>query len=198
MKLKKTIISIVAVVAILGLTGCTSDTAAQPAGQELENQQQQQSTESLVNNQPLPHFAYSQARQNLIELETAMANGVQTTSFFFNQGVQDPTDTCPSIGVPIPNTASLSNPQQVIYDRGNYNGGNVTTSQMDPMGFYVPSSSTGTFVMCIDAQGKPYPNYWEGFVKTVFAPAKWNYDTHQVELIGPPSFNFSKEKPLVK
>jgi hypothetical protein len=49
-----------------------------PTGQAQENMQQQASTDQLVNNQPLPVFSYSQARQNFIELETAMANGVQT------------------------------------------------------------------------------------------------------------------------
>ena len=165
-----------------------------PTGQAQEDKQQRQSTESLVNNQPLPHFNYSQARQNFIELETAMATGVQSTSFFFNQGAVDPIDTCPSIGVPIPNTASLSNPQQVVTDHNQYGGGNVAIGQMDPIGIYVPSSSTGTFVVCVDAQGKAYANYWEGFVKTVFAPAKWNEQTHKVELVGPPSFAFSTKK----
>lgn len=180
---------------IVGLLAAACSTGPDaPTGQTQENKQQQQSTKSLVNNQPLPHFNYSQARQNLIELETAMANGVQTTSFFFNQGAVDPIDTCPSIGVPIPNTASLSNPQQVIDGSGQYGGGNVTTGQMDPYGVYVPTNSTGTFVVCIDAQGKPYADYWEGFVKTVFAPAKWNEQTHKVELLGPPSFSFSTQK----
>ena len=165
-----------------------------PKGQNLENNQQKTSTESLVNNQPLPHFAYSQMRQNLIEIETAEANGVQTTSFFFNQGQRDPVNHCPSIGVPLPNTASLSNPQQVVDGSGDRGGGNVTIGQMDPNGIYVPASSTGTFVICIDAQGHPYADYWEGFVKTVFAPAKWNTSTHEVELIGPPSFNFTKQR----
>lgn len=182
------------VVAITIVAAGCSEGPHTSSGQEQEDKQQAESTKSLVNNQPLPHFAYSQARQNMIELETAMANGVQTTSFFFNQGELDPVDSCPSVGVPIPNTASLSNPEQVVTDRGDRNGGNVTISQMDPIGIYVPSSSTGTFVVCIDAQGKPYANYWEGFVKTVFAPAKWNEQTHKVDLVGPPSFTFSTKK----
>src|SRR5262249_11308948 len=134
-----------------------------------------------------------QMRQNLVEIETAQAKGVQTTSFFFNQGVVDPFLSCPSIGVPIPNTSSLSNPIQVERHGGD-GGGNVGIGQMDPNGTYGPNGSTGTYVMCIDATGTPYAQYWEGFVSTVFAPAKWNMATHQLELTGPASFKFSKKQ----
>lgn len=184
-----------AVVMIALVGGCSKTKAAVPTGQQQENKQQAQATESLVNNQALPHFNYSQYRQNLIELETAMAKGVQTTSFFFNQGVQDPMGQCPSIGVPIPNTASLSNPQQVVDTYGGYQARNSSVvGQMDPYGVYVPTSSTGTYVMCINALGQVTPKYWEGFVEADFGPAKWNTTTHAVELIGPPSFTFTKSK----
>jgi len=164
-------------------------------GQALENQQQQQASTSLELNQPLPHFNYSQIRQNLIELETAQANGVQTTSFFFNMGVANPVQTCPSIGAPIPITDELSNPDQVLKDNTDLNngGGNVVIGQQDPNGVYT-GQGTGTYVMCIGANGKPYADYWEGFVQTVFGPAKWNSTTHSIQLIGPPSFSFSKNK----
>jgi hypothetical protein len=66
---------------------------------------------------------------------------------------------------------------------------------MDPNGVYVPESSTGTYVMCIDAQGRPYAQYWEGFVHTVFAPARWDSGSHMVQLVGPPSFEFTKKQP---
>lgn len=164
-----------------------------PTGQQAENNQQDQSTQDLVNNQPLPHFTYSQMRQNLTEIETAQATGVQTTSFFFNQGVADPMDSCPSIGVPIAASASLSNPHRVDKHSAT-DGGNAVIDQMDPNGVYTPPSTTGTYVVCVDATGTAYTNYWEGFVQTVFAPARWNTTTHKIELIGPPSFKFSKSK----
>lgn len=185
------LIAIAAIVAIV-FVACTKQNV--PSGQTLENQQQSQGTESLVNNQPLPHFNYSQLRQNLIELETAQATGVQTTSFFFNNGVQDPIFSCPSIGVPIPNTMSLSNPLQVVHDGYPTGGAALTTGQMDPNGVYTPQASTGTSVICVGADGKPIGHYWEGNVHTVFAPAKWDSASHSVQIIGPASFNFTKAK----
>lgn len=182
--MNKTIISLAALgsAVVLALAGCSSNKSANQA----ESAQQQNVSKNLVNNQPIPAFNYSQMRQNLIEVETAEATGVETTSFFFNLGVADPVFSCPSIGVPIPNTASLSNPNQIINDN--------VIAQMDPNGVYAPQASQGTFVICVNAQGKPYAHYWEGYVGAVFAPAVWNKVTHSVDLVGPPSFNFTKSK----
>ena len=162
------------------------------SAQQLESKQQAQASLSLDLAQPLPHFNYSQIRQNLIEIETAQADGVQTTSFFFNQGVPNPVQSCPSIGAPIPTTTQLSNPLQQVRDP---NGGSVPGSsvlgQEDPNGVY-SGDSTGTYVMCVGADGKAYADYWEGFVQTVFGAAHWDASAHQVVLDGPPSFKFSK------
>ena len=170
---------------VLGLTGCK-----QPAA-NVEAKQQAVSSDAILNNQPLPVITFSQLRQNLIEIEIAQSTATQTTSFFFNQGVAAPLMSCPSIGFPIPNTASLSNPVQVIYSSSR---GVATGGQMDPNGVYAPASSSGTYVICVDATGTPYANYWEGFVQTVTGPAKWNTAANQVELTGPPSFKFTKGK----
>ena len=45
-------------------------------------------------------------RATLTEVEAIQALGSQTTSFFFNQGVADPIFSCPSLGMPVPATAS--------------------------------------------------------------------------------------------
>lgn len=175
------------------LVGTACDSTSTSSGQDKENKQQAQATNSLVTNQPLPHFNFSQVRQNLKEVETAEANGVQTTTFFFNQGVANPIMSCPSIGAPIPTTDQLSNPSQVV-DGGNGQGyGITTTGQMDPTGVYTGDSS-GTYVMCVGGNGKTFATYWEGFVQTVFGNATWNDSTHQVEMKGDPSFKFSGSK----
>jgi hypothetical protein len=140
--------------------------------QNAENNQQEAASGQFVKNQPIPNLNYSQLRQNLIEVEKAQAAGVQTTTFFFNQGGLDPLFICPSVGVPIPNTSSLSNPQRSEMHTGDSGGGNVVIGQMDPNGVYTPESSSGTYVFCIDATGAPVATYWEGFVFSVFAPAK--------------------------
>lgn len=185
--MKRIIISLLVILSVLSLAACQNKNSAA----NIEARQQKGDAKALITNQPLPHFNYSQIRQNTIELEIAQAEGVQTTTFFFNQGVRDPTQSCPSIGAPIPTTTQISNPNQIVNDP--YGNGGAVVGQMDPNGVYTGNSS-GTYVMCIGANGKTYANYWEGFVQTVFAPAHWDNSTHQVVLDGSPSFSFTGGK----
>ena len=170
-----------AAIAALSLTACTQ---SGNAGQAAENQAQQHDTTSLVNDQPIPHFNYSQIRQTLIDAETIAADGTQTTSFFFQMGLPDPVFSCPSLGMPVANTAQLSNPQQVV---GTGNSNAVTTGQMDPYGIYAPSASTGTYVICVNSSGAKYLQYWEGDVMTVTSAATWNKATHTIAVSGAPT-----------
>jgi hypothetical protein len=184
-KLAKSLVAVILVcLAGLGLAGCdTSQNAANNADRKTAARQ----LAGYQRNQPVPTFTWSQLRQNLIEIETAQAQTTQTTSFFFNQGVQDPVTSCPSIGFPIPSTYQLTNPESKVAQH------DLTLPQIEANGVYT-GDTTGTFVICVDAKGMPYANYWEGFVNTVTGPAKWNPESHQVELIGPPSFKFTKGK----
>lgn len=177
---RKRIVALAAVpvlAATVSLTACTGNN-----GNSKEHAQQQADTTSLENNQPIPHFNYSQARQNLIDIETAMANDVQTTTFFMNYGVPDPIGSCPSIGFGIPDSASLSNPLQTA-------GGNndAAIGQMDPYGFYAPTSSAGTWVICLYATGQPYIDRIESLANTYGGPATWNYAKHIGQLVGAPT-----------
>jgi hypothetical protein len=179
----------------LGLAACGVPASN---GDQRETQGQHQQTDQFIQSQP-PHFhSYSQWRQNLNEIEDAEATGIQTTSFMMGPAVDpDPIQTCPSIGVPIPITASLTNPHQLTWqwiggDGGHYSDGIV--DQMDPNGIYVPADSAGTFVICVQPDGSVEPSYAEGLVHTVFGPATWDYVHHQVKLTGAPTVHFSPPK----
>jgi hypothetical protein len=185
------IIAAAVILAIAVMAGCTGNP---PNAQQLEQQQQTQDTQSLVNNMPIPHFNYSQERAALIAAERISANGTQTTSFFFNQGVRDPIFICPSIGMAIPDSAQLSNPTQIAPITSRWGGGATTLEQMDPFGVYTPSASTGTYVICVNAQGQEYLRRWEGFVDTITAPATWNSTTHTEQLTGAPTAQIKTRK----
>ncbi len=169
----------------LSVAACTGN----PSTQQQEQNQQTADTASLEQSQPIPHFNYSQIRQTIIDAETIAANGTQTTSFFFQMGNQDPVFSCPSIGMPVANTAELSNPQQVVTQDSQGNGisGSATIGQMDPDGVYAPSASSGTYVICVNASGANYLVYWEGDVLTAAAGAEWNASTHSLKVIGAPT-----------
>jgi hypothetical protein len=172
---------------VLGVAACNNSTS-QSSGNQKESAQQQADTNTLETNQPLPHFNYSQERQNMIDIETAQANNVLTTSFFMNFGVADPVSSCPSIGFGIPDSASLSNPVQAQWANGGTNGeAGVGIGQQDPTGIYNPLSSAGTFVICLAANGSPYIDRIESNVDTAGGPATWNYTTHSFKLVGAPT-----------
>lgn len=172
-----------AAIAAFALAGCNSH----PSAQQAEQNAQQADTQSLINDQPIPHFNYSQIRATAIDAETISANGTQTTSFFFQMGNPDPIFSCPSLGEPVPNTAQLSNPEQIAPISGKYGGGATTLPQMDPNGIYAPSSSSGTFVICVNGSGAKYLEYWEGDVMTVTSAATWDSSTHSLKVTGAPT-----------
>lgn len=165
---------------VFGLAACNGN------GVSGEQKAQNADSQTYDQVQPIPHFPYSVYREVGIDVEAIRALGEQTTSFFFNMGSPDPIFQCPSIGEPFPNTAELSNPDQVVNDGYPQGGQAVTVGQEDPDGIYAPSSSSGTFVLCVNSAGQKYAQYWEGFVDTVSGTAKWDSSHHQIVVYGAP------------
>jgi hypothetical protein len=172
-----------AAVAVLA-AGCNG--GGNSSGQNAENNTSRQDLSTFEQVQPAPHFSYSEIRQAAIDVEASQALGEQTTSFFFNLGVRNPIFSCPSIGDPIPNTAELTNPQQVENDGYPQGGAAVPIGNIDPNGLYAPSSSSGTNVMCLNATGDKYLQYWEGDVDTVNGAARWDSASGQIVVTGQP------------
>jgi hypothetical protein len=135
--------------------------------------------------QPAPVFTWSQIRQTLIDIETAQAKTIQTTTFFFNLGVKAPVNTCPSIGFPVATTDEITNPSRI-------DAGYAVIPQIDPNGIYT-GNSTGTYVLCVGSDGSTYGVYWEGYVYAVTGPATWNAATGSVQETGPTSFKFTTQ-----
>jgi hypothetical protein len=177
----------IAIAILLIIPACT-----QPDEENSDRKVSQDIEKRFLQSQPIPKFERSQLRQTLIEIQEAQADAIATTSFFFNQGVVDPIYSCPSLGMPIPTTSQLSNPEIVVKKRGE-GGYTQVLPNMEPTGIYT-GDSTGTYVLCVDAQGRPFTMYWEGFVSNVAGAAEWNKESHQVELVGPPSGEFTGGK----
>jgi hypothetical protein len=171
---------------VLTLGGISACTHANN-GSTAESKQQGNDTTQILNNQPLPNINWSQWRQDLISVELAEANDTATTSFVMHQGNQDPVFSCPSIGFPIPVTASLSNPLAPYQGPVNTGADDPVVGQMDPNGVYMPPGGEGTWVVCLDSSGMPYINYAEDNVDAPGGPAVWNYKTHSYSLVGAPT-----------
>jgi hypothetical protein len=168
-----------AVIGGIALSACGGNNA-----QPTENSEQQADSQSLITNQPLPHYNFSQIRQTLIDAEDETADTTQTTTFFMQQGDPNPINSCPSVGFPVASNAELSNPDQVV---GAPNNSSATIGQEDPNGIYSSPSTSGTYVICTENGGQHYLEYWEGNVYTVGGPAVWNDTTHAASVVGAPS-----------
>jgi hypothetical protein len=165
----------------LALAGCNP-----PNSNNTEHTEANAGINQILANQPVPIFPSSQQRADLIEAEAIMALGSSTTTFFFPQGATvtngkadaPPFKTCPSEGEPIPNTSSLTNPQQQT------SGGDAVVGQMDPDGVYTPAASDGTFVLCDTSAGRQDLEYWEGPVETESGTAVWDASAGQIRDVG--------------
>jgi hypothetical protein len=139
--------------------------------------------------QPVPKFTSSQLRQNLIEIETAQAHTTATTSFMFllaGTGQTGPlVKSCPSIGFPIPATYQLTSPDQPAGNRG------AVVAQLEANGVFT-GDTTGTYVMCVGEDGKPFAFYHEGYVSTVSGPAHWDNAKGEIVMDGSSSAPFTK------
>lgn len=172
---------IVTVLITIGVSSCTNDHGN---ATKKETNVSRDQLNIYLDSQPLPVFKTSQLRQNLIEIETAQSNVTVTTSFFFNMGIADPITVCSSVGFPIPASYQLSNPQARMQDH------DLTLPQLESNGVYT-GDTTGTYVICVDAEGNGYAHYWEGFVATVSGPAKWDSTIKQIVLTGESTAEFT-------
>jgi hypothetical protein len=166
------ILGVVAAIAAAGIAvaGCTS--SGNSSGQQLEQNTSNNIEKTFLLNQPPPTFAHSDIRAAAISIEAIQALGEQTTSFGLSNDGKLIWE-CPSLGEPVASTTEITNPvqgQNLTDGNGNYN--TIPVGNMDPNGIYA-GNSTGTYVLCVDSQGRPYTQYWEGYVDTVSGPAQW-------------------------
>jgi hypothetical protein len=183
------VLAVIAVGMVLTAAGCSESKTSSSARNESNVAATQ--LDQFLKAQPVPMFNWSQLRQNLIEIETAQANTTATTSFMFLQSGAGATGPlvhwCPSIGFPIPATYQLTAPEGAAY-RQNYD--DLVLPQLESTGVYT-GDTTGTYVMCVGADGKAFAFYHEGFVSTVTGPAHWDTAKGEIVMDGSSSATFT-------
>jgi hypothetical protein len=181
-----------AAIACLSLAACdnSGSTTGTATGDQLSQQQQQADTTQLEYAVPLPSFGFSELRFELVQIEAVQALGINSTSYGFEPGIQHPAWTCPSIGLPVPATDQLSNPDQAQWNSGS--GGNnawavagVAVGQEDPNGVF-QGDTTGTYSLCVTPTGHQYLQYNEGYTDATTAPSHWDAASGQIVLTGTP------------
>lgn len=143
----------------------------------------------LSNSQQIPSFDWSQERQTLIDVEKARATGAVTTTAFYLEGV-GLIGWCPSIGAPVASTYQLSADQQYVDLPGDHTTDRVQVQQGEPTGVYVGSSS-GTWTLCLDNNGKKFAKYWEGYVDSTVGVVS-SYPADKRIVITSATFDFTE------
>ncbi len=180
---------IAALASTLASCSCSSNNSS--SGFAQENSEATAGWNQIVANQPVPVFATSALRLEVIEIEAVQALGSPTTSFFMPEGSTSPNahpiKSCPSEGESIPGGSQLDNPEQIIKDThpGYNNSTSLAIPQGDPNGIYLPQTAAQTYVVCVDASGKPRPSSWEGPVEVEVGAARWDSSLGQIVDYGP-------------
>lgn len=181
---KKLILAILAVLTVFSVAACSGNSATTKDQAATNNQLQKYQLA-----QPIPQADWSQFRETLIKVEEAEIHGTATTSFFMTR-TQVPIYSCPSIGMPVPATAQLTNPDQIAWANGS---NSQVIAQAESNGVYTGTTS-GTFVTCVLPNGSTQIEYWEGDVFTVGGPAHWDSKTQQVVPDGQSTMTVKKSK----
>jgi hypothetical protein len=97
----------------------------------------------------LPRIKNFQEKRTLKQIIELRDTAISTTTYLLNMSGKY-VKICDSIGYGIPNSTQYTNPMKEI---GGYQS--ITAiPQADPNGLFSPSSSDGTWVMCIDPKDK--------------------------------------------
>lgn len=137
-------ISFLAVAAIVTLTACDPQTSGDQQEKAFTEQAQQQ----FNTGQPPHAYDASQARENLIAAQDAMAYGANSWTVQMMPGVGI-TFQCASRGFPLPFGTELTNPEKPVYATN----GNFTVPQMEPYGLYPPADVPATLANCVLPDG---------------------------------------------
>jgi len=168
---RKTGAAIVTAVLAAGLlAACDSGSSN---GNDIANAQQANDDTTYAFVQPLPHFPFSQIRQNVIEAEAIDAFGINSTTFFFVPGIDHPIYQCASIGVPVPATDQLSNPWVAQWAGGTNGNAGVAIGQAEPDGVFT-GDTTGTNSICLYKTGQQFLGYNEAFDVSFTAKGHWD------------------------
>jgi len=131
--------------AMIGTMASTCDGSG--SGDKQEKKFTARSQKHFDEAQPPHAYDASQARNNLLAAQDAMAEGADTWTVQTvpNVGI---TFQCPSVGFPIPFGSQITNPVKV--DATN----DLTTPQQEPYGIYPPADVAATYANCVLPNGQ--------------------------------------------
>jgi hypothetical protein len=144
------------VLATLALTACGPISSEYSTSMAVEDQQKVYTV-----NQPIPAFEWSLERDVYIQLYTLRNEAVSTYTIVSSQ-FGTTIFECPSIGFPLAADYQLTNPLAPYrYADGSVGSSGIVVEQPEPNGLFSSKNTAGTWIMCVEPDGKIYPVYSE-------------------------------------
>jgi len=150
--MKKYIFSLVLGLGALVFIGCDSE-----SGNSIEKRQQAQQTLQAVQSVGMPAISKFTEKKNL-KMILELRDNPELHTYTYTKNLNgDMKKLCDSIGFPIPYATQYTNPETTVSDISSAS----VIPQADPTGLYSPTSAEGSYVMCLNPNGKISPVYVE-------------------------------------
>ena len=152
---------IVLSIMIIALTSCMPPPP--PSSNDVRTQQQEQALKEGAAQVSIPAIVHFREQRLLKEIyELRDQEGLVTYTYLYNEMQGKLIFLCSSIGFGIPYATQFTQPEamqryHVLREGGtqtDYNYGTEKLPQSEPNGLFPPSSAEGTWVLCLDPNGK--------------------------------------------
>lgn len=160
-----------ACVSFVGTAACAmAQRPSSASSAAIEQAQQDLQMQQMLRNQPVPAFSFSLERHMLIEIYKARQRATNTFSVVQSELTGKVLWSCPSMGFPLPYSTQLTNPLQAWWQSGAHEYASAVVAQQEPNGLFTPAQAEGTWVPCVDSQGRVTPVYEERKVSVFLQP----------------------------
>lgn len=170
-------------VGIMLVSGCSQQKKQQ--AQDTENRARQNDLDMeeaittgvdlRIDSQPIPVFPFSQEYQTLLDILTVRATGTHGTMYLRNLA-GDVIEWCPTQGGPIPSTYQSTPSEHYVDIKGDDTRDKKPVDLPEPTGV-IPGDSDATWVLCLDDQGRGFPQYMEPAAEWTGATRSFPSDT---------------------
>ncbi len=184
------------VIPLMGSGGSCTQASQTPEAVRVEQRDVNRSQLQLLRNQPAPQFDWSLERHMLIAIYRARQQATLTYSYVQSPYTGKVLWECKSIGFPLPYATQITNPSQGIIIRDQYDhDGSGIIPLPEPNGLYPPAQAEGTWVPCVNENGKITPVYEERRVTVFLRPMIENNGTLSPDPSGKASLTINPEHP---
>lgn len=142
---------VVALVAITLLFGGASGCNDIPTSDQKMNSAQEQLANEAVMEVGMPAIVNFQEKRMMKSIIESRDRSIATTTYVMSEMTGQLFKMCDSVGYGLPYATQYTNPMKVITQGA---PGVATIPQADPNGLFSPSSSEGTWVLCLDPSDK--------------------------------------------